>query len=69
VVVGILNLLNQTLAQLASAANASNPFGNLTTGIGSITGRHGFSHGSIAHGLAMLGLKGQRDINPLLDKD
>jgi len=70
VVVGILNLLDQTLAQLASAANASNPFGNLSsTGIGSITGRHGFSHGSIAHGLAMLGLKGQRDINPLWDKD
>lgn len=72
VVIGILNLLDQTLAQLASAANASNPFGNLTsTGIGSITGqRHGFSHRSIAHGLlAMLGLKGQRDINPLLDKD
>ena len=72
VVVGILNLLDQTLAQLASAANASNPFGNLTsTGIGSITAqRHGFRHRSIAHGLlAMLGLKGQRDINPLLDKD
>lgn len=63
VVVGILNLLDQTLAQLASAANASNPFGNLTsTGIGrSITGqRHGFGHRSIAYGLlAMLGLKGQ----------